>query len=159
MNTLFGDMAERLAAFNPEEEALLSAKRNRLKIIRLNRDDQMFEQGIDARGDKIGRGYYKKPTEEYKKEVGQRYDHITLRDTEEFHKSMDVRFTKNSFEITADDRKESDRQGGADSYLTDIYGEDILGLTKENLSFLTEEHIQPDMTRKLRDQLLGAKRK
>lgn len=159
MNTLFGDMAERLAAFNPEEEALLSAKRNRLKIIRLNRDDQMFEQGIDARGDKIGRGYYKKPTEEYKKEVGQRYDHITLRDTEEFHKSMDVRFTNKSFEITADDRKESDRQGGADSYLTDIYGEDILGLTKENLSFLTEEHIKPDMTRKLRDQLLGAKRK
>lgn len=163
MNTLFGDMAERLAAFNPEEEALLSAKRNRLKIIRLNRDDQMFEQGVDARGDKIGRGYYKKPTEEYKKEVGQRYDHITLRDTEEFHKSMDVRFTKTSFEITADDRKESDRQGGADTHLVEFYkeqyGNEILGLTKENLEFLKEEHIQPDMTRKLRDQLLGAKRK
>ena len=157
MNTLFGDMAERLAAFNPEEEALLSAKRNRLKIIRLNRDDQMFEQGIDARGDKIGRGYYKKPTQDYKEAVGQRYDHITLRDTQAFHKSMDVRFSKTEFEITADDRKESDLPGGADVFLTEIYGEDILGLTKENLSFLKEEHIRPDMTRKLRDQLLGAK--
>lgn len=148
MNTLFGDMAERLAAFNPEEEAVLSAKRNRLKIIRLNRDDQMYEQGIDSRGDKIGD--YAQATIEKKKYEGKRYDHITLRDTEAFHKSMDVRFRKDSFEITADDRKESDTPGGADSFLTQIYGEDILGLTDDNLNFLKEEHIKPDMTRKLR---------
>ena len=153
MNTLFGDMAVALAAFNPEEEAMLSAKRNRLKIIRLNRDEQMYEEGIDSRGDKIGR--YADSTKRYKESVGQRTDHITLRDTQKFHASMDVRFSKNSFEITADDRKESDTPGGSDAFLTQIYGNEILGLTPGNLDFLIEEHIRPHMAFKLRQRLFA----
>jgi len=150
INTLFGDMAERLAEFIPEEEVIVSAKRNRLKIIRLNRDEQMWDEGIDSKGRTIGRGYYKNSTKEYKQSVGQRTDHITLRDTQEFHRSMDVRFSKNSFEITADDRKESDTPGGADVFLTDIYGDDILGLTDENLEFVARILVLPNMQDKLR---------
>ncbi len=152
MNTLFGDMAESLATFNPEEEAMLSAKRNRLKIIRLNRDDQMYEQGIDSRGDQIGR--YADATVAKKKAEGKRYDHITLREYETFHKSLDVQFSKDRFEIVADDRKESDTPGGADTYLTEVYGDEILGLTEGNLQFLIEEFIQPHLTLKFRERLL-----
>jgi len=154
MNTLFGDLAVRLSEFSPETEALSSMRRNRLKIIRLNRDDQMYEKGIDSRGDKIGQ--YADSTREAKKFKGQRYDHITLRDTQAFHKSLDVRFKKNSFEITADDRKESDT-GGEPTFLTEVYGNEILGLTPDNLQFLLDLYVRPDMIMKLRARLTGFK--
>ncbi len=149
INTLFGDMAERLAEFIPEEEVIVSAKRNRLKIIRLNRDDQMYRRGIDATGDRILDGKYHPYTIEKKREQGQPYDRVTLRDTSAFHASMDIKFNKSSFEITANDLKYDD-DTGEPVHLKEVYGDDILGLTDENLEFVARILVLPNMQDKLR---------
>jgi hypothetical protein len=156
MNTLFGDMAANLATFNPELEAINAARPHAEKIVELNRDDQMFEQGIKSDGSVIGRGDYHPVTKEKKAAEGQRYDHITLRDTQKFHASMKVKFNDKSFKITADDKKTNDLTG-APEYLTDIYGDEILGLTDENLDFVKEKFILPTLQQTFRHKLFANK--
>lgn len=158
MNTLFGDMAANLSTFNPELEAINAARPHAEKIIELNRDGQMFEEGIDARGDRIRGEYgaqYAPSTKSDKQYKGQRWDHITLRDTEDFHASMKVKFSDKSFKITADDKKIND--DGSTTFLTDVYGDEILGLTDGNLDFIKEKYILPTLQQTLRHKLFADK--
>jgi len=102
------------------------------EIIRLNTEEQLEEQGIDSLGREIGDGDgYSPLTIMYKKMKGQRYDHITLKDTGEFYNSWVVRVTVNDITIDANDQKE-------DTALFEVYGVDVLGLTEENLTYIKE---------------------
>lgn len=156
MNTIFGDMAANLATFDPQTEAINAARPHHEKIVELNRDDQMFEQGIKSDGSVIGTGDYARLTKEKKAAEGQRYDHITLRDTQRFHASMKVKFNDKSFKIIADDKKINDLTG-APEYLTDIYGDEILGLTEENIDFVNQKFILPTLQQTLRHKLFANK--
>ena len=90
-------------------------------VTNLNKE-QMFEQGIDSEGDSLGE--YSPATIQIKSEKGQRTDHITLRDTGEFHDSIRVSAERNSFVFRADMVK-------PDVDLEVIYPKAI-GLTNEN---------------------------
>lgn len=155
MNTIFGDMAANLATFDPQLEAVNAARPHHEKIIELNRDDQMYEQGIDADGVKLGQ--YADSTREKKEAEGQRFDHITLRDTQQFHASMEARFTKRSFEIKADDQKTNDITGEP-VFLKEIYGDEILGLTDKNLDFVKHNLILPTLKETFRHRLFANKK-
>ena len=98
-------------------------------IISLNQNDQLFDEGIDSDGNSLGR--YADFTIELKKEAGQRFDHITLLDTGKFYKSFKITVSKGGFFIDADPVKEK-------SNLFDNFGEEILGLTKENLQIVID---------------------
>ena len=50
------------------------------KIIYLNTIEQLYEQGIDSEGLELY-PFYSESTIIYKKEKGQRFDHVTLNDT------------------------------------------------------------------------------
>jgi len=104
-------------------------------IIALNtdapKDGQLFEKGIDSRGislESIG-GPYSPFTIEVKLQKGQRVDHVTLKDTGEFYESFRVQVDKDFFTIDANPMKD-------DTNLFTEWGEDILGLTDENLQIL-----------------------
>jgi hypothetical protein len=103
-------------------------------ILDLIRNDQLFEKGIDSDGDIIG--YYSEWTEMMNPEkvAGTPY---TLRDTGEFYKSMIIYIYKNYIEIDADPIK-TNQQGEQDN-LFYKYGENIIGLTEENLEKVTKE--------------------
>lgn len=62
--------------------------------------DQMYEQGIDSNGASLGQ--YTARTIKIKTEKNQRTDHITLRDTKEFHDSIRVGAESNAVIITGD---------------------------------------------------------
>jgi len=102
-------------------------------IINLNTEgeatSQLFEQGIDALGTSLGK--YSGFTEEQKKKDGQRFDHITLKDTGEFYNSFAVKVQNGGFLIVADPNKD-------DSNLFDDFGKGILGLTDENLQLVID---------------------
>jgi hypothetical protein len=98
------------------------------EIIRLNTEDQLYEEGIDSNDDTLGE--YTVFTKAIKLSKGQRIDHVTLKDTGAFYDSFKVIIKKDGFEIIADDVSLYDRP------LTDVYGLDILGLTEDNLSWL-----------------------
>ena len=110
---------------------LFDNKEFRKLIIDLNTEDQLFEQGIDSKGRSLGD--YSIATIEGtsnfrgKKQKGQRYDHITLKDTGDFYRSFRIELTGSTFKIVADGQKE-------ETNLFAEYGIDIIGLTQFNMS-------------------------
>lgn len=107
-------------------------------IIQMNTEDQLEEDGVFSDGTPTGE--YAPTTIFYKRRKGDRYDHITFKDTGNFYDSWIVRVDKTGFTIDADG------QVSADTNLFTIYGENILGLTDENMEFfikmLTENYIK-----------------
>lgn len=111
------------------------------KIIELNTISQLYDKGIDSKGDSLGE--YSPATIEGtssflgKKQKGQRFDHITLKDSGDFYNSWRAYLDMNSdIQITASPFK-TDDFGHTINLLTE-FGEDILGLTDENLQILIE---------------------
>ena len=99
-------------------------------IIQMNTKDQLEEQGIFSDGTPTGE--YSFVTVGYKIQKGDRYDHMTFKDTGGFYDSFRVDVDKNGLVIDADG------QVSADTNLFKVYGEDIAGLTDENVKFLIE---------------------
>lgn len=97
-------------------------------IIQMNTEDQLEEDGIDSLGRALGD--YSPYSVEIKKMKGQRYDHITLKDTGAFYDSWVVTVDRDGINIDADDVSHYDEP------LFKVWGEDVLGLTKENLAIL-----------------------
>lgn len=101
------------------------------EIVRLNTQDQLYEDGIDSLNRKLGGdGKYSPYTITLKRQKGQRVDHITLKDTGAFYNSFKVTVNSRGFTIVADDKSHYDVP------LTDDFGIDILGLTEDNKSWL-----------------------
>lgn len=96
-------------------------------IIDLNTIEQLYEEGIDSKGVRLGD--YSTYTKGIKQNNGQRNDHITLNDTGDFYNSFRVVFDGNSIRIVANPFKE-------DTNLFKEYGIDIVGLTEDSMSVL-----------------------
>ena len=96
------------------------------EIIRLNTDEQLYNQGIDSKGVSLGE-YSEVSVEVYLKPEG----HIRLYEEGDFYDSFTVYVKRDSIEIYANDIKE-------DVVLTDEYGIDILGLTDDNMNILID---------------------
>lgn len=96
------------------------------EIIRLNTEDQLFNEGIDKDGDSLG-DYSNASVNVY----GKRPGHITLKDTGDFYQSFVVKVDNSGIIINADTQKES-------TDLSVKYGVEILGLTEENIGILRE---------------------
>ncbi len=150
MNTLFGDMAKRVEAFDPNKEAILAAVPAKAEIIDFNVEDQLYEEGIGSKGKSIGRYQpYTLQRKEAKQALGigdGKTSNVTLRDQGDFHSSFDVEFRENEFEIIARDPKTDKLKQG--------WGEDILGLTEQNLQKVKDDFIRPNMQRAFRAKIL-----
>ena len=148
----FYSMANKVASFQARinQEVIMAAAPAKKKMIELNRDDQMFERGVKADNTRIGD--YAASTRIYKKEAGQRHDHMTLRDTAAFHESIDIEFGDSEFVFTANDKKINDK-GGTDSLL-EIHGKEILGLTDDSLNFIKDKFIKPNLIESFRFKVL-----
>lgn len=91
--------------------------------------DQLFERGIDSKGQSLGE--YSPFTISYKKKKGQRYDHVTLRDEGDFYEGFFADADSWPVGINSKDSKTGE--------LTDKYGDDIFGLTKDSTDELNEQ--------------------
>lgn len=103
-------------------------------IIQMNTEDQLEEDGIDSLGRILG-GYAPSTIQE-KIAKGQRYDHITLKDTGAFYDSWIVSVNADAIILDADDESLYDEP------LFTVWGEDVLGLTEENLMHLQNAIIE-----------------
>lgn len=130
--TKINRLLDRAENINSENAWIWSVDDNEVKaeIIHMNTNDQLYEQGIDSTGKSLGQ--YAPMTVVYKRSVGERYDHVTLFDTGEFYRSWSVRVTANGFTIDANDVVSGSKA------LFDVYGENVLGLTDENMEYLKE---------------------
>lgn len=110
----------------------------------------MYEKGIDGFGKSLGQ--YSPFTKQFKNTIAGRLgrdtrsDHITLRDTGEFHRSIRVRLQRDGIKIDSDPIKE-------DTNLLVEYGEEILFLTEENLTEFRNIYLKNDLINSIRAAL------
>lgn len=114
-------------------------------VVSLNVDRQLYDQGIDGKGDQV-RPPYRPQTIRLKRMKGQPTDRVTLRDKGDFHGSFFLIFREDEFEISAKDPK---RQK-----LLQKYGKDIFGLTEESLDLL-RERLKIELIVETRNAILG----
>ncbi len=133
-------IVKRLKSFDPEKAILKVVKDNANVAIDLNTDSQLFDKGIDSKGNLLP-GPYAPSTIDDKKLKGQRTDHITLHDTESFKDGFFMNTTGFPVPIDSTDSKTSE--------LKSDWGEDIFGLTSDSLSEL-KVHILPDLQDKIK---------
>lgn len=115
-------------------------------IIDMNVQDQLYERGITSTGQSIASyAPYSPVTRMFKTMKMQPVDRVTLRDTGAFHKSFTVEATEFDFRIVPKDIKTE--------MLQRSYGDDIIGLTEENLNELMHEYIFPEMLNILKEWL------
>lgn len=113
-------------------------------ICDMNSENQLFEKGITREGIKINSyAPYSKNTIAVKIAKGQPTNRVTLRDTGEFHASFVVYTDDTKFFIDAKDWKTNK--------LGEKYGEEIFGLTDENINELIWEYIYPALMNKVRN--------
>lgn len=110
------------------------------EILQLNYEDQLYRKGITANGDAITPEYAPR-TIAIKRSKGQVTTHVTLRDTGDFHRSFYLKVGASSAKIDAGDRKTQE--------LTRKYA-NILGLTPENLIFVNERYVRPELIKRLK---------
>ncbi len=103
---------------------------NRKKILDLIRYAQLKSKGINADGEIIG--FYSYATELISGGEKQEGDPYTLDDTGEFYESMFIQVFIDSFVINADANKGEDN-------LFSKYGNNIIGLTEQNLDLIIIE--------------------
>lgn len=115
-------------------------------IVQMNAKYQLYEQGITRNGVSIS-SYepYKPRTIREKRKKGQPTNRVTLRDEGLFHASFKVVTGPIGFEIAATDWKTED--------LVAKYGEQILGLTDENLALLLWDYIYPALVEHIRKNI------
>jgi len=118
-------------------DEILSDKAFQAFIINLNTEEQLFKQGINALNVKLSDvgGPYSELTMELSALAGRpkkSRDHVTLRDTKEYHDSFKITLNKNNLAITSDPIKD-----GTSLFVR--WGKEIEGLTPENLQLVIDE--------------------
>lgn len=148
MSNVIEDKIEALTAF---KEKIFSFTKdivldNEHIIADMNARVQLYEQGINSEGDKIADyAPYRPVTVQIKLMKGQPTNRVTLYDEGDFHASFRVIASDISFLIDATDYKTEK--------LLDKYGEQILGLTDDNLNELVWEYIYPELMNNLKTLL------
>lgn len=142
-------MRERLEAFKDSQADIIQFILMSLEslIVDLNTEDQLFEKGITSEGEQIiTYAPYSDVTIAIKEVKGQPVDRVTLRDEGDFHQSFRLQKINGGVEIIATDAKTVE--------ILFSYGDEVLGLTEENLEEVVFSYLLPELIDKLRS-LLG----
>lgn len=124
-----------------------SALRNHNLLEDAITENQLHGKGEDGLGRSLGE--YSDFTKQFKSTIAgalgrdTRIDHITLRDTGDFHQSVKVKLTSKGIEITSDPQKE-------DTNLIDEFGKEILFVNDENLNEFIRPHLLDDLKKDIR---------
>lgn len=116
-----------------------SILKNKTKILGIIRN-RLYQTGVDGNGKKLRPAYSQYTILKKKnKKPKQRTSHVTLRDTGNFYKSMIIEVVGNDLVINAT----------AYTYplLKDKYGPDILKLSDNELNFIIDSFIEPDVNK------------
>jgi hypothetical protein len=125
-------IAKRVLKLN-ENDALKVVTQNKsiqFNAIRLNRQVQLYQQGVDVEGKKMqsykaqGSNVYSNYTIMLKEEKGQVTDRVTMRDTGKLYSTFDTKVVKGELILMADTIKEGDD-------LQDSFGQ-FIGLDTES---------------------------
>ena len=134
------EVAVRLTKTDPTKTLVKILNREGIQkfITDLNTKVQLFDQGEDSNEIQLSAigGIYTESTIRLSRTPKQNRSHINLKDTGDFYKTFEVTVKPNAnFTITADTIK-----SGQD--LEDRWGDNIVGLQKENVDLVMERLLQ-----------------
>lgn len=133
-----GRVADLLAALESGEYMMRIITEYEAEICDMNAVEQMYEQGVNAAGERIMEyAPYSPITIEYKRAKGQPVNRVTLRDTGDFHASFYLTVEADKFRIYAGDEKTA--------RLVQKYGAGIFGLTPQNIGVMLSEYVYPGL--------------
>lgn len=152
LDTPIGLLAKKASSLSDTKIWMLSANNRLIKdlVIKLNTDEQLYKQNVNSKGERLNTigGNYSPVTLLISKQKGRpkrSLQDINLFDTGEFYNSFKVIVNAQGILIEADTDK-------GDNDLTDRWGNDIIGLTDENMGVIIEE-IKKAYIRILRQEL------
>lgn len=127
-----------LQTFENEVDKLVLdiVEENKDLVLDMNTKDQLFERGINSKGEKINPPYTPF-TVRQKRIKGQPTDRVTLRDEGDFHSSFYMKRSAEQIEISATDSKTE--------ALVWQYGDEIFGLSPDNLEEISENYVKPEL--------------
>lgn len=128
---------------NAEKIVLNEIKQKERQIVWKVTLGQMWGKGEDGLGRQIGR--YTARTIEIKQAKGQRTDHMTLRDTEDYHKSGRIEIQGDRFSVVFDDWKSEK--------LRDDYGEAVESPSDETLQTVIDQFLKKRLETEIRKNL------
>ena len=115
-------------------------------IINFNRETQLYDKGITSKSKSIlSYKPYRRLTIQIKQDKGQPTDRVTLKDRGDFYEGFYIEYFEEGFLINSTDEKTKK--------LKAKYGEDIFGLTNENISNLLHKEIIPILIKQYKDRL------
>lgn len=129
-----------------QDVAALSLLANEKLVLDLNREHQLFDLGENYDGSPV-RPAYKPYTVFLKKQKGQPYDRVTLRDTGDFYKSFKLQRRGDELWIVATDWKTVK--------LIAKYGHKILGVNEDGMDFLKRSVVAPALLKALKKAVYG----
>lgn len=135
--TIF-ELYDRVKAFDLQDEINKLIKENEPEIVDANTSQLM--NGIKSTGESLGK-YKSKSYEDYKLTKNPK-GVVDLRNEGDFHTGFFI-----------DDKNRVDSKDSKTGKLTDWYGEDIFGLTKENMAIITDDKLTPGITKAFQDIL------
>lgn len=152
LDTPIGLLAKKASSLSDAKIWMLSANNRLMKdlIIKLNTDEQLYKENVNSKGVKLNTigGNYSPVTLLISKQKGRpkkNLQSINLFDTGEFYDSFKVTVNAQGILIEADTDK-------GDNDLKDRWGEDIIGLTDENMGVIIGQ-IKETYIRILRQEL------
>ena len=135
----FVDMLE-MQVFKELQDAI---KANDLILKNYVIENQLFEQGIDGDGQKLPG--YRRTTIRIKISKGQPADRTTLRDSGDFHASIQIKAFSDRFEVESN--------VPYDEFIIRRYGQKVLKITKENLTEFFNVYFVPNLKRYVDNQI------
>ena len=137
---------EQLQKFENEVDqyVLDVVEENKELVLDMNTQDQLFERGVNSKDQKI-LPPYTPYTVKMKKILGQPSNRVTLRNEGNFHSSFYLKRESKEIEISATDEKTE--------ALVDKYGEEIFGLTPDNLEEISNNYVKPALEEKIKEIL------
>ena len=142
------ELRDRLRAMTPEKMGEVinrCVKKNEDKILDLNRQDQLFNRGVNYNEERI--------TPEYSPSTKARkgYDRVTLHDTGRWYENFRIIYRLYNIEIYVmpDRRVKSVELTG---YLRERYGKEIIGISEKNIHGMAGM-IKDDLINRIRKEL------
>ena len=121
------NLLKQLDRLSIDKIVIEAAKEKEVEIIAMN-TEQLYS-GIDGEGNRIT-PLYAQSTIKAKRRKNQPTDRVTLKDKGDFYDSFEVIYREQEIELIARDEKRV--------YLFRRYGEQVVGLTEENINKLSE---------------------
>lgn len=138
----FDKILHRVSAFeaNTDHHIIQVARRFERKIIELNTEFQLYDEGALSDGRFLPD--YTAHSKELKAMVGQKYSNMTLSNTWDFYENFYIEWGADEFRIWS----RSENTAKIFKYLKKkkyAKPELVFGLTEQNLAFMTREHFLP----------------